>query len=95
MPAQREWKRQADVLMLRQKQKPMEQSPALLSLRSPSAHRADLIWTTAVKILIDAVRGYGLVPDDSRKYMRKLTVQFGDAPSGARLTLIPLSSCVV
>ena len=52
-----------------------------------------LDFDNGIKLLIDTAQNYGLVQDDSPKYLRKLTVQFGEAPEGARLTLIQLSSC--
>ena len=95
MPAQKEWKRKADALFLMQKRKladggaitgPFE---ALITIASSS--RLDL--DNGVKLLIDTARSYGLIPDDSPKYLRKLTVQFGEALEGARLMLTQLSSC--
>jgi hypothetical protein len=40
----------------------------------------------------DNYREYGLVPDDSPKYLTKLTVQFGEAPEGARLMITPANA---
>jgi hypothetical protein len=44
------------------------------------------------KLLINTAREYGLVPDDSPKYLTKLTVQFGEAPEGARLMITPANA---
>jgi Holliday junction resolvase RusA-like endonuclease len=96
MPAQKAWRDQADALYLIQKRKiaadgqitgPFE---ALITICSSC--RLDL--DNGLKLLLDTARDYGLVPDDSPKYLRKLTVQFGEAPEGARLTLTQISSCV-
>ena len=89
LPAIKEWRRQADALFLLQKRKlaaggsitgPFE---ATITIDPMSPLDLD----NGVKLLIDTARGYGLVPDDSPKYLRKVTVQFGEAPEGARLTL--------
>lgn len=41
----------------------------------------------APKILIDYCRRLKLIADDSRKYMRRLVVEWGHAPSGCRVTI--------
>lgn len=40
-----------------------------------------------VKNAIDYLRRVELITDDSRKYLRKITVEWGFAPEGCRLTL--------
>jgi len=45
-----------------------------------------------IKALIDYARRVELVRDDSPKYLRRLTVEWGSAPHGCRLTLTPVSS---
>ena len=35
--------------------------------------------------LIDGVRRWGFVTDDSPKYLRKLVVEWGEAPEGVRV----------
>jgi hypothetical protein len=52
--------------------------------------RADL--DNGIKALIDYARRIELVRDDSPKYLRRLVVEWGEAPTGCRLTLTPLSS---
>jgi hypothetical protein len=95
MPAQRDWKRRADALFLVQKRKLLANGnisgPFEATIIIDPASRLDL--DNGIKLLIDTAREYGLVPDDSPKYLRKMTVQFGEAPKGARLTLIQISSC--
>lgn len=43
-----------------------------------------------LKALIDYLRRIGLIEDDSPKHMRRLTVEFGRAPFGCRVTIKPL-----
>jgi hypothetical protein len=53
----------------------------------------DLTKTDAdnsVKMVLDYARYLGLVRDDSPKYMRRVVIEFGDAPEGCRLILRPL-----
>lgn len=42
---------------------------------------------SSIKQIIDACVVYGLVPDDSPKYMRKITLQWGSIPEGIRVVL--------
>jgi hypothetical protein len=87
MPAQREWKRQADALFLMQKRHLMPINAPFEVMLLISEGRMDL--DNGVKQLLDAARGYGLVPDDSPKYLRRLVIEFGEAPEGARLVIVP------
>jgi Holliday junction resolvase RusA-like endonuclease len=41
----------------------------------------------AIKSVIDYARRLELIKDDSPKFMRKITVEWGDAPHGCRLIL--------
>jgi Holliday junction resolvase RusA-like endonuclease len=94
MPAVHEWKRQADALFLIQKRKlrinPTIRGPFEATITISSSSRIDL--DNGVKLLIDAAREYGLVPDDRPQYLRKLTVEFGQTEHGARIKLRPFSS---
>lgn len=47
-----------------------------------------------VKLLIDYLCDVGVIANDAPQNMRKLTVQWGDAPLGARVTIIPLPTSV-
>jgi hypothetical protein len=93
MPAQREWKRKADALFLIQKRKLVANGnitgPFEATITVSDASRIDL--DNCCKLLLDTARSYGLIPDDGPRYMRKLTVQFGDAPEGARLMITPVT----
>jgi hypothetical protein len=52
--------------------------------------RADL--DNGIKALIDYARGIELVSDYSRRFLRRLVVEWGEVPTGCRLTLTPVSS---
>lgn len=51
----------------------------------PEGSKIDADNTT--KGVLDYARRIGLVTDDSPKYLRKLTVEFGEAPEGCKLVL--------
>ena len=95
MPALKDWRRKADALFLPQRRKLLAggniTGPFEATIIINPTSRLDL--DNGIKLLIDAARGYGLVPDDSPKYLRKLTVEFGEAPEGARMMFCQLSSC--
>lgn len=44
----------------------------------------------AAKMLIDYLRLVEIIHDDSPKHMRKVTIEWGEAPLGARVTVRPL-----
>lgn len=80
------WVDQADRLVMSQGKLPnplMNRYEAIVVLRDGSGLDCD----NAVKGVLDYARRIGLVADDSPKYLRKLTVEFGDAPFGCKLTL--------
>jgi hypothetical protein len=86
MPAQRAWKSKADALFLSQKRKLLPNvvaGPFEVSITIASSSRLDL--DNGIKLLLDTVREYGLIPDDSPRYLRRLIVEFGEASEGARL----------
>jgi Holliday junction resolvase RusA-like endonuclease len=88
MAAQKAWKQQADNLYLMQKRGLEKiEGPFEVQITICSSCRLDL--DNGIKHLIDAARGYGLVRDDNPTYLRKITVEFGDAPEGARLLITP------
>lgn len=43
-----------------------------------------------LKILIDYLRHRDIVENDSKAHMRKLTVEWGHAPAGVRVTITPM-----
>jgi Holliday junction resolvase RusA-like endonuclease len=54
-----------------------------------SEHHTKIDLDNGLKALIDYLRKIELIEDDSYKHMRKLTVQWGLAPMGARVTVRP------
>lgn len=50
-------------------------------------HLNNLDLDNAIKAVIDYARRIELVIDDSKKFMRKVTIEWGHAPHGCRLTL--------
>jgi Holliday junction resolvase RusA-like endonuclease len=85
----RDWTKQADALFLMQKRR----------LGSPIAGRFEVTITlpescpldadNCVKLPIDVLRRFGLITNDSPKFMRRVTVEFGEAPAGCRVTVKP------
>ena len=51
----------------------------------PESSRLDL--DNGVKAVIDYARRLGLIIDDSKKFMRRVTIEWGHAPRGCRLIL--------
>lgn len=80
------WVDQADRLVMSQGKLPnplMGRYEATVVLREGSAKDCDNV----VKGILDYARRIGLVADDSPTYLRRLTVEFGNAPEGCRLIL--------
>lgn len=86
----KEWLRQADALFLTQKR----------AIGRPIAGRFEITITlplgskidadNTLKGVIDCVRRFRLVADDSPAYMRRVVVEFGEAPTGCRVTIKPI-----
>lgn len=55
-----------------------------------SAEHTKMDLDNAIKGLIDYARRIELIVDDGPKYMRRLTLEWGEAPTGCRLTLRPM-----
>lgn len=84
------WRKEAEQLFLLSKRtigdrKIVGRFEAIVTLSEKCRLDAD----NGLKGLIDFARHCGLIEDDSPKYLRKLTVKFGDAPHGAKLVLRP------
>lgn len=61
----------------------------LLITVSAAHSRADL--DNGLKALIDYLKRIEVIEDDSPKFLRKLTVQWGVAPEGCRVTVRPFT----
>jgi Holliday junction resolvase RusA-like endonuclease len=84
------WTRDADAHFLLRKRKC---GPAILgqfeiTITLPDGSQTDA--DNAVKGIIDAVRRFRLVPDDNPKFMRRVVIEFGEAPTGCRVMIRPL-----
>lgn len=90
----REWKRGADAHVFVAKRR--EVNPLVLA-RIPRFHLHiilderlnDLDQDNCLKGLIDYLHQIGVVQNDAKKNMRRLVVDWGDAPTGCRVTVTP------
>ena len=89
MPAVKEWRRKADAMFLLQNRS-LYTITGLFEAHIVIDEKSRQDLDAGIKILIDTAVSYGVVPDD--RYMRKLTVEFGQTEHGARIELRPLSS---
>lgn len=82
------WTRDADAHFLLQKRKMAPvitgQFEIIITLKDGSRIDAD----NTLKICVDAVRRFGLVPDDSPQFMRRVIIEFGEV-EGCRVTIRP------
>jgi Holliday junction resolvase RusA-like endonuclease len=90
-PKVRVWTKSADGLVLMawaggKRPKPiLGRFEATIILSEDSA--ADL--DNLPKRVLDYARSLGLITDDGPKYMRRIVIEFGEAPEGCRLILRP------
>ncbi len=85
----KEWQRQADALFLTQKRtigRPI-MGGFEITITLPLGSRIDADNT--LKSVCDVVRRFRLVSDDSPAYMRRIVVEFGEAPTGCRVKISP------
>lgn len=89
-----EWVRQADKFLTIAKSKglKLDRIPCYeLHITLSDDHcKTDL--DNAVKLLADYLHKREVTEDDAPKHMRKLVVEWGLAPAGARVTIIPLEA---
>ena len=88
-PKVKRWIENADAHFLMQKRK---LAPAILGryeivITLPEGSEIDADNTP--KMVIDAVRRFRLVTDDSPEFMRRVVIEFGHAPEGCRVTVRP------
>jgi hypothetical protein len=82
------WLRAADSLVLMQK--PLLKAPAAFELQLLISEKHDAIdLDNGIKILIDYLVRIEVIKGDQRKYLRRLVVEWGEAPEGCRVTVIP------
>lgn len=83
------WQAEADAMFLDQKRKlpPPITGPYEITITLRDGSRMDL--DNCTKLTIDCCRRFQLVADDSPKYMRKVTIQFGKT-DGCRVEIKPV-----
>ena len=85
------WIQRADQLVMTQK--PLRTAPAAFELAVVlSEAHGDLDTDNGLKILIDYLRRIEIIVNDSKRYFRRLVVEWGDAPHGCKVTVIPYVS---
>lgn len=82
------WLSDADVMALGQRPKAKIEGPFSAHIILSESHTS-IDLDNGIKCLIDYAVRCELVKDDGKKYLRKLTVEWGYAPEGARLILRP------
>jgi len=83
------WQREADGMFQMQKR---GLPPAILGRYEIIITLSDVSvidLDNSIKILVDTVRRFKLVTDDSPKFMRQVTIKFGDV-EGSRVTVRPV-----
>jgi Holliday junction resolvase RusA-like endonuclease len=91
------WTKSADALVLAAKCRQI--SPIILAkhktfelLITLSEHHTKIDLDNGIKWLIDYLRRIELIEDDGPKHLRRLTVEWGLAPEGARVTVTPVAA---
>ena len=88
LPRIEAWVRAADRLVMSQGRLPKRISgPFSAVLTFPEGHAVDL--DNSPKLVIDYLRRLELIDNDDPKHMRRLTLEFGRAPEGCRVTIMP------
>lgn len=82
----KKWHQSADMLVLSQGRLP-KPIPGQFEATIILAETCRLDLDNGVKHVIDYARRLNLITDDNKNYLRRLTVEWGDAPEGCRLTL--------
>lgn len=80
------WVRSADALVLSQGKLP-QRIGGRYKLTVVLSESSRLDCDNALKQPIDYLRRLNLVSNDSPRYLREITIKFGDAPEGCRLTV--------
>lgn len=91
----RDWQKTADAMMLGARSRslnpiklePMKGAYEARIILSEKHTAIDL--DNGIKAILDYAKRVELVIDDGPKYLRRLVVEWGQAPSGCRLILIP------
>jgi Holliday junction resolvase RusA-like endonuclease len=90
----KEWVRRADAMVHLAKcrpDNPLKLVPvSRFELRVVLNEKNRLDLDNSLKLVIDFLRRINLIVDDSPKHMRRIVVEMGEAPTGVRVTIIPL-----
>ena len=90
-PMVKKWLEQTDKLFLLSKRKNGRQSiPGRYQIKIVLNEKCRVDPSNTLKILEDTAKRYGLIVDDSPKFCRRIIIEFGDAPEGARVILTPM-----
>lgn len=83
------WRRQADLLLMSSGQyRAARKLPGRFEVKIILCERqCRLDIDNTAKSAIDYLKRIELVSDDSPKFMRRLVIEFGDAPAGCRIIL--------
>ena len=86
----RKWRIKANNLMLMQKRGELIRfrDPVEIHVLVKSHYHGDL--DNIYKTLSDYLVTLTIIPDDSPKYVRRITMEFGEAPEGCVVTVRPL-----
>ncbi|SRR5258708_1119766 len=85
------WKSAADNLLLAQRYRVQTAERFELHITLSEAHtKADM--DNVLKNLIDYLRRIEAIRDDSPRHLRKLTIEWGSAPEGVRVIVMPLDT---
>jgi hypothetical protein len=83
------WRDRADALVMLQKRGPLPRltSPVEIHVVVKDTYHGDL--DNVFKVLCDNLVRLAIIPDDSPKYVKRIVMEFGEAPEGVRITLKP------
>lgn len=83
------WRRVANGYLMTMKVKPAKlQRFEIRVVLDEASVRCDA--DNAIKMVVDYLRLVEMIADDSPKHMRRVTVEWGEAPLGCRVTIKPL-----
>lgn len=91
------WKRGADSYVFMAKRDPVKplklaRIPRFEALLVFDESQTGIDLDNGVKGILDYLCFIGLIEDDGPKHMRRLVVEWGEAPTGCRVTIRPLAS---
>ena len=81
------WRKQADKLILMQKRGPLPKITGEYELLITVSSASKLDLPNCEKIVTDYLVSLGIVQGDSPRYLRRLVMEFGEAPEGTRITV--------